>query len=95
VGERKMECTVRDDRFVEPCQSLDENTQNPAAAFSTAKGITRWAYTDMTTSKPSRTFFGVKSKAHPKGFLFNHCPFCGVDISAPFVGPDKDTTHDR
>ena len=34
----------------------------------------------METRKSSRTFFGVKSKASPDGFLFNFCPFCGTDF---------------
>ena len=81
-------CSVREGNFVEPCTALSANTDNAFSAFSKAKGVTRWAYSDMTTHEPSRTFFGVKTKAHPDGFLFSFCPFCGVDISAPFASKD-------
>jgi hypothetical protein len=86
---RKIACTVSDGRFVEPCDGLAELVENPNSAFSRAKGITCWNYTNMETLKPSRRFYGVKSKSHPNGLLFNFCPLCGTDISAPFAGQDK------
>ena len=84
----KHTCTVRDGRFVEPCKSLLEQTDIGNAGFSKAKGLARWHYTNLETRKSSRTFFGVKSKASPDGFLFNFCPFCGTRIDAPFNGDD-------
>jgi hypothetical protein len=79
-------CTVREGRFVDPCDTLDRMVENQFSAFSRAKGITRWAYTNMKTREPSRTFFGVKCRAQPNGILFNFCPFCGAQIDVPFVG---------
>lgn len=87
-ADRVVKCTVREGHFVEPCTTLDENTDNPQAAFGKAKGITAWRYTSMTTHQPSRTFFGVKTKQNPNGHLFNFCPFCGEDISKPFMSED-------
>jgi len=84
-----LKCSVRDGSFVEPCQALADNVDNPASAFSRAKGVTRWAYTNLRTHKPTRTFFGVKTRANPNGMLFNFCPWCGEDISAPFVDKDE------
>jgi len=83
-------CTVRDGRFVEPCVTLESMVEIPQAGFSRAKGIARWSYTNLATHKPSRTFFGIKSKAHPNGMLFNFCPFCGEKIDAPFAEPEGD-----
>ena len=84
----RIRCSVRDGLFVEPCETLASNTDNYIPGFSKAKGIFRRELTNRKTLKPSRTYYGIKSKAHPNGFLFNVCPFCGEDISAPF-------THDE
>jgi len=49
------------------------------------RGIFSVTYTNMVERKVSRSMFGIKSRAHPRGgFLFNFCPFCGTDISEPF-----------
>lgn len=88
--DRVLKCTVRDGHFVEPCTTLDENTDNQQAAFGRAKGITAWRYTSMTTLKPSRTFYGAKTKRNPNGHLFNFCPFCGEDISKPFMNDEDE-----
>jgi hypothetical protein len=77
-------CEVKDGRFVIPCGGLDELVVGPAA-FSRARGVHVWDYYDMTTRVRSRTFFGIKTKEHPDGMLFNFCPICGTDISAPFM----------
>lgn len=83
----RIRCSVRDGLFVEPCETLARNTDNHAPGFSKAKGIFRQELTNMNTMKPSRTYYGIKSKAHPNGLLFNNCPFCGERIDAPF-NPD-------
>lgn len=87
-------CIILDGRFVIPCDSLSTQTDTPHAGFSKAKGIARWHYTNLKTGEASRTFFGVKTKASPNGFLFNFCPFCGGKIDAPFAEKDEDTRHD-
>lgn len=81
-------CTIRDEKFVEPCDSLKGATEygNPRGK---AKGIYAWAMTSRGTG-PTRTMFGVKSGEHTeKGLLFNFCPFCGEKIDAPFVDNQK------
>lgn len=85
-------CTVRDGRFVEPCATLSEQTDSSMAFLSRAKGTVRWHYTNVQTLEPSRTFFGVKTKANPNGFAFNFCPFCGEKIDAPFNSDDEEQT---
>lgn len=83
-------CTVKDSRFVVPCDTLSSQTNIPNAGFSKAKGIARWHYTQRQTGEASRIFFGVVTKASPNGFLFNFCPFCGEQIDAPFAEQDGD-----
>lgn len=84
MTERVTKCSVRDGRFVEPCDILAENVQNNTPGFSARKGISEWNLTNFKTHLPSRRYFGVKTSAYPKGFLFNNCPFCGERIDAPF-----------
>jgi hypothetical protein len=70
---------------ISPCSSLDEATMygHPRGK---QRGIWRWAYTNMTTRKPSRTYFGAKSGDHTdKGLIFNYCPYCGTQIDSPFA----------
>ena len=83
-------CSVRDGAFVEPCATLNSMVDNFAPAFSKAKGVSCWTYTSMTTLKPARRFYGLKSKDHPNGMLFNFCPWCGEDISSPFTSKEED-----
>lgn len=86
-------CQVRDGLFVDPCRTLEDNTDNPIPGFSKVKGIANWSLHNIKTGEPSRAYWGVKSKNHPNGFLFNYCPFCGQDISAPFQ-PKEDGQDD-
>lgn len=78
-------CTVRDGKFIEPCETLAKacETGNPPAGKQ--RGIYEWRYTNLKTNKPSRTFFGVKATQYPKGMAFNVCPWCGERIDAPFA----------
>ena len=85
----KCDCNVRDGRFVEPCDALAGVIDNNIPGFSKAKGIFIQHLTNMKTLKPSRSYVGIKSKNHPNGLLFNVCPFCGVDISSPFMKDEK------
>lgn len=80
----RVKCAVRDGLFVEPCDSLQSATDNNIPGFSKTKGIASWHLTNINTGKPSRSYWGVKSKNHQNGFLFNFCPFCGERIDAPF-----------
>lgn len=77
----KIECTVRDGKFVEPCEILEQVTEygHPRGK---QKGIYAWAWSNR--EGPTRTMFGVKSgdRVTP-GILFNFCPFCGKSILIP------------
>lgn len=89
MNEERTTCTVRDGRFVEPCVTLEQATDNNMGSFSKMKGIFCTTYTNMKTRKPARTFYGVKTKQFANGIAFNNCPFCGSDISAPFMQEDE------
>ncbi len=91
---RKLKCTIAEGRFVEPCDSLYESSEGRVPTGK-ARGIYWWDYTNLKTHKPSRTFFGAKTSDCPKGVAFNFCPFCGVQIDAPFTKKTKeDSTND-
>ena len=88
--EKRVKCEVREGRFIEPCDTLNSMVEIIAPGFSRAKGIVRWTYTNVTTLQTSRIFFGMKSKDHPNGMLFNFCPWCGEQIDAPFANQNGD-----
>lgn len=77
----KIECTIRDGKFVEPCDALEEVVEygHPRGK---QKGI--FAYAWSNTKGPTMTMFGAKSGEQvERGLLFNFCPYCGVRIDAP------------
>lgn len=77
----KIECTIRDGKFVEPCDALGAATEygHPRGK---QKGIFAYAWSNM--EGPTRTVFGAKSGEHvARGLLFNFCPYCGVRIDEP------------
>lgn len=78
-------CTVRDGRFVEPCEGLDKETEFGNPPRGKRRGIWEWSWTNTTTGKPSRAFFGIKSTNSPNGMAFNFCPWCGERIDAPLL----------
>ncbi len=80
-------CTVRDGLFVDACDGLQGATDIPG--FSKAKGIFRQELTNIETRKSSRTYYGIKTKKHPNGLLFNFCPWCGAQIDEPFNPRDE------
>ncbi|MFN3833427.1 MAG: hypothetical protein ACK4SQ_14475 [Allorhizobium sp.] len=86
MTDKREKCSVKQQDFVEPCTTLEETINNNAPAFSNRKGVAVWNMRRREGGKsvPSRTFFGLICEAYPKGVAFNHCPFCGEDISAPF-----------
>jgi hypothetical protein len=86
MSEKSEKCVVVGGNFVEPCATLEECVNNSAPSFSTRKGVAVWNLCRHEGGKlaPSRTFVGLICSAHPNGIAFNHCPFCGEDISAPF-----------
>lgn len=95
MSNQKRDCHVRDGLFVEPCEGLDGIIDNNMPGFSKAKGVFIQNLTNRNTRKPSRTYIGIKSKKYANGILFNHCPFCGVDISAPFMQDQEEPeSHD-
>lgn len=71
-------CKVLDGRHVQPCFSLKQMVEGTPAGKR--KGIYVWLFTDLMTGKPSRTLFGAVSAEHPKGLIFNWCPWCGADL---------------
>ena len=88
MSTEREKCEVREGRFVEPCDTLAMNT-DMISTIERGRGIFSVTYTNMTEHKASRSMFGIKSRAHPRGgFLFNFCPFCGADISSPFQNDD-------
>lgn len=84
-------CTVRDELFVDPCETLENVIHNNTPGFSKRKGVAIWHMRKRVGGKtvPSRTYLGIICEAYPDGFLFNFCPFCGTDISAPFMEPEE------
>lgn len=82
-------CRVRAKRFVEPCESLARIT-DVAGSFGKSKGIAEWNLIDMKTGRARRSYFGIRSKSYPNGFLFNFCPVCGTKIDAPFTDEASD-----
>lgn len=77
----KIECTVRDAKFVEPCDALAAATEygHPRGK---QKGICAYAWSNR--QGPTRTLWGAKSGEHvERGLLFNFCPYCGVRIDDP------------
>jgi hypothetical protein len=76
-----IKCSVREGRFVDPCDSLDAASEygHPTRR---SKGLFAWALSNP--NGPTRTMYGVKSGEYVKeGMVFNFCPFCGANISAP------------
>lgn len=86
---RKIECTVRDSKFVEPCDALAELIDTHQPGFSRKRGMFQTTYSNIHTHEPSRSFVGIKCDAYKNGMLFNFCPVCGTDISAPFTEKDE------
>lgn len=76
-----IKCTVRDGKFVEPCDALAG-----AAEYGHPRGKQKgvFAYAWSNHEGPTRTMFGAKSGEHvTRGLLFNFCPYCGERIDAP------------
>lgn len=82
--EKTIKCKVTDGKFVEPCDTLSQvanlNLCNPKQ-----KGIIFNQLTNLKTHNPSRSFFMIRCNEFPKGMCLNFCPFCGVQIDAPFA----------
>jgi len=67
-------------KLVSQCNALDEAIDgfNPVKK---EKGIFKWVYSDINTSKDTRSFIGAKTGVHKeKGLIFNFCPYCGVEL---------------
>jgi len=86
----RINCEVREGRFVDPCDTLASMTHNTSPGFSKQKGIASWSLVNMETHEPSRSYFGILTKEYPNGFLFNFCPFCGKQIDAPFAEKEEE-----
>lgn len=82
-------CKISDDRnHVIPCKDLLRSVEDKTPPGK-RKGIYMWAYSNTQTHERTRTFFGAKSGRHiDSGIAFNYCPFCGVEITSPFVKED-------
>lgn len=81
-------CTVKG-RHVMPCKTLAGATEygSPPPPTTKRTGIFSWALTNIKTGKPSRTLWGAKTGQHPKGLIFNFCPWCGADLQASHGDP--------
>lgn len=85
-AQERLNCSVRDGRFVEPCCTLQKQIEycTNAGRF---KGLFALNYTNIHTREPSRSMVGIKTgKTDKGGLLLNFCPWCGTDISAPAFG---------
>ena len=82
MSEPKRKCSVRDGKFVDPCDTLEKATDRRASE-GTRKGLIVWPLVNTKTWEPSRTMYGARTDEYAKGILFNFCPFCGVQIDAP------------
>ena len=85
----RINCVVREGRFIDACTILQEMVSNNMPVFSKTKGIAYWHLTNKNTNSESRSFYGVITEDHPRGFLFSFCPFCGVKIDKPFNEDDE------
>lgn len=85
MSERNIKCAIREGNFVEPCEALAELIDVYQPGFSRKRGVFQTTYTNIQTHKPTRSFVGIKCDKYKNGFLFNFCPVCGEDISAPFA----------
>lgn len=85
--EAKHKCTVRDGKFVEPCDTLDGMITTHAAYAARGSTFFHCTLTNIQTGEPSRSFVGYRSTKHPKGLLLNCCPWCCERIDAPFEDP--------
>lgn len=91
MTERKHTCTVRDGKFVEPCDTLGERIASHAAYAMRGSGFFHMTLTDISTGQPSRSMIGYRTPKSPKGLLVNFCPWCGGKIDAPFADEPKDS----
>lgn len=68
-------CMFEDGTLV-PCMTLAKAVT--AVPSGNSIGIARWDIVHLDAPmKVTRVLFGIKSKATPKGLLFNFCPWCG------------------
>lgn len=90
MTESREKCEVREGRFIDPCDTLAKATDINQPSFSKSKGLFRAELFDRVKMEQSRSYHGVRTKAFDKGgILFNYCPFCGVQIDAPFTSEDE------
>ena len=78
-------CTVREGKFVEPCDTLREAAEVGSPPSGKQRGLYWWQLSNLNTHKPTRSFFAIKTSSHPKGLALNVCPWCGERIDAPFA----------
>lgn len=80
-------CEVKD-RHVTPCTTLNDSSEGVKSG-GRARGIYVWPLVNLDTHKPTRTMFGAVTSEHPKGLIFNFCPWCGVDLRASHGSNDQ------
>lgn len=89
MSEKKLKCTVRDGRFVEPCDLLEKITEYNQPRGK-QKGLFAYTYWLTASDQPARTFYGVKSGEHVEGgMILNYCPMCGEKINDPALPKEK------
>lgn len=82
------QCELVDGKFVVPCAALTKASDGSCASGK-QRGLFEWVYTQLSTGKLSRSFFGLKTGEYAsKGVAMNYCPFCGVSI-ATHLQPQK------
>lgn len=82
-------CTLNGAHVV-PCTALARAAEfgTPPRSNTKRTGIFAWRLTNMETRQPSRTMFGAKTTEHPKGLIFNFCPWCGADLQGSHTAQD-------
>lgn len=87
MRDEKKCCTVRDGRFVEPCDTLSQATDG-YGNIGKARGIVSWEYINTNTGKMARKFFSIRTRHFSQGIVFNSCLFCGEKINGPVLEPE-------
>src|SRR5690606_37475253 len=91
-------CTVRDGRFLEPCDGIRQCLQGANPTPRDKAGLYLVTYSKAIPFTPTRTFAVLKSGEHSRaGIVVNVCPFCGTridemcqEVKAPRESPGDD-----
>lgn len=85
---KRKPCSVKDGRFVVPCEVL--RSCFDGSAWGKGRALFLNELTHLPTGKPSRSFVVMRLGEHKdKGVVVNVCPFCGTRIDAPVATEEK------